>query len=369
MAEGVDYSFARPGGAALKAAGKVFAWRYLYPDGQGGKGIDASELSDLTAHGIEVPIGFESYAQRMLEGHAAGVTDANTAQAALAPAGLPTGMPIYFAADFDATPAQQAAINDYLDGVASVIGLARTGIYGGFYVVERAAQAGKAKWFFQTYAWSGGQWFSGNHLEQYLNNQNINGAVDLVRSKQDNYGQASKFGGGTPPAPTPAPTPKPGGTYTVVSGDTLSGIGVKTHTDWHEIAALNHIPAPYTIYPGQVLVLPGGVTPAPSPGVSTYTVQKGDTLSSIAAKFHTSWQTLQALNHLPDPNKIYPGEVLKVPGGAAPTPPKVTTYTVRSGDTLSSIAAKFGTSWQHLAQINHLSNPNLIFPGEVLRIA
>ena len=58
--EGIDYSWARPGGAAIKAAGKAFAVRYLYPDGQGGKGLDASELADLQANGIEVPVVYES---------------------------------------------------------------------------------------------------------------------------------------------------------------------------------------------------------------------------------------------------------------------------------------------------------------------
>lgn len=369
MAEGVDYSWARPGGATLKNAGKAFAVRYLYPDGQGGKGLDASELADLQGNGIEVPVVYESYAGRAKEGHDAGVADAKTAQDALSSLGLPTGMPIYFAVDFDATPDDQVAIDDYLRGAASVITLDRVGIYGGYYPVKRAHDNGTAKWFWQTYAWSGGQWFPGNHLEQYENGQNLNGAVDLCRSKQDNYGQPSKFGGFTPP-PTPAPAPSGNSTYTVVAGDTLSGIGAKLGVDWHQIASLNGIVAPYTIYPGQVLHINGGGAPAPAPqGGGTYTVVSGDTLSSIAAKFGTSWQTLQALNNLPDPNKIYPGEVLKVPGGAAPTPPSVTSYTVQSGDTLSGIAAKFGTSWQHLAQINGLANPNLIYPGQVLRIA
>lgn len=370
MAEGVDYSWARPGGQALKDAGKVFAVRYLYPDGQGGKGLDPSELADLQAHGIEVPVVYESYAGRAKEGHDAGVADAQTAQAALVAVGLPSGMPIYFAVDYDAPESDQPALNSYFDGVASILGLDRTGVYAGYWIVKRLSEAGKAKWLWQTYAWSGGNWFPGNHLEQYLNGQTLNGAVDLVRSKQDNYGQPSKFGGATPPAPTPTP-PAPIGnsTYTVVAGDTLSGIGAKLGVDWHQIANLNGLSSPYTIYPGQVLHINGGGAPAPAPqGGGIYTVQAGDTLSSIAAKFGTSWQTLQSLNGLADPNKIYPGQVLKVPGGAAPTPPSAQTYTVQSGDTLSGIASKFGTSWQHLAQLNGLSNPNLIYPGQVLKV-
>lgn len=368
MDEGVDLSWARPGGATLARAGKKFVWRYLYPDGQGGKGLDASELSDYQNNGLEVPVGYESYARRMLEGRAAGQADSRTAQEAINALHLPSDLPVYFAADFDATPEEQAAINDYLRGAGEEIGVDRVGIYGGFYVVKRAAEAGVAKWFFQTYAWSGGQWYEGNHLEQYKNDQNINGAVDLVRAKKENYGQPSKFGGAAPTPRPPQPSPLPGGTYTVLSGDTLIGIGSKTGLNWVEIAELNHIGQPYTIYPGQVLQLPGGnVQPSPAPSSGSYTVQKGDTLSGIAAKYGTSWQTLQALNGLADPNKIYPGQKLKVPG--AGEAPAEKTYTVQSGDNLSSIAAKYGTSWQHLAQLNGLSNPNLIYPGQVLKVA
>lgn len=110
--------------------------------------------------------------------------------------------------------------------------------------------------------------------------------------------------------------------------------------------------------------------PAPKPApakTGTYTVRAGDTLSGIASKYGTSWQELQRINGIPDANRIYPGQVLRLPGGGKPAPAK-RTYTVRSGDTLSAIAARFGTSWQALAQKNGLSNPNLIFPGQVLRI-
>lgn len=105
--------------------------------------------------------------------------------------------------------------------------------------------------------------------------------------------------------------------------------------------------------------------PAAKPG--TYTVRSGDTLSGIAAKFGTSWQELQRINGLANANLIFPGQVLTLPGGSKPAPAK-RTYTVRSGDNLSAIAARYGTSWQALAQKNGLANPNLIFPGQVLRI-
>ncbi|KIQ62407.1 muramidase [Kitasatospora griseola] len=109
--------------------------------------------------------------------------------------------------------------------------------------------------------------------------------------------------------------------------------------------------------------------PAPTPAPNTYTVKSGDTLSGIAVKFNTTVSALAAANGISDPNKIYPGQVLKIPTGSAPAPaPAVTTYTVKSGDTLSGIAAKFHTTVSALAKKNGISNPNKIFPGQKLKI-
>lgn len=106
------------------------------------------------------------------------------------------------------------------------------------------------------------------------------------------------------------------------------------------------------------------VKPAPKPG--TYVVKAGDTLSGIAAAHGTSWQELQRINGLANANLIYPGQILKLSGGK-PAPQK-RTYVVKAGDNLSAIAARFGTSWQALAQKNGIQTPNLIFPGQVLKI-
>lgn len=111
---------------------------------------------------------------------------------------------------------------------------------------------------------------------------------------------------------------------------------------------------------------------------ATYTVQAGNTLGGIATRFHTSWQKLATLNHLANPNIIDVGEVLNLSNNTvtagAMQPAKVTKtapvmggrYTVQSGDTLGSIAARFHTTWQTLAALNHLANPNRISVGEVL---
>lgn len=102
-------------------------------------------------------------------------------------------------------------------------------------------------------------------------------------------------------------------TYTVKSGDTLSGIGAKTNTSWKEIANINGINSPYTIYPGQVLKLPGsGNVPTPEPTYTTYKIKSGDTLSGIAAKFGTTVNKLAQINNISNPNKIYAGQVIKI---------------------------------------------------------
>lgn len=95
-----------------------------------------------------------------------------------------------------------------------------------------------------------------------------------------------------------------------------------------------------------------------------YTVVSGDTLSGIAAKYGVTVDAIVTANGIQNPNLIYPGQRLSIPiGGTAATKH---TYTVQSGDTLSGIAAKFGTTYQALASANGIQNPNLIYPGQVI---
>ncbi|MGH2536644.1 MAG: LysM peptidoglycan-binding domain-containing protein [Candidatus Promineifilaceae bacterium] len=103
---------------------------------------------------------------------------------------------------------------------------------------------------------------------------------------------------------------------------------------------------------------------------TAYVVQPGDTLYRIALRFNTSVSAIAARNNLVNPNLIYAGQTLIIPGTAGEPPPPTggTTYTVQPGDTLSRIAARFGTTVQAIAVLNNLSNPNLIYPGQVLQI-
>lgn len=90
-----------------------------------------------------------------------------------------------------------------------------------------------------------------------------------------------------------------------------------------------------------------------------YTVQRGDTLWSIAKRYGTTVATLAQINHLDNPDLIFVGQVLLVPQTQR-------VYVVQNGDTLWSIAKRLGTTVDALVERNGIENPNLIFPGQRL---
>ena len=118
------------------------------------------------------------------------------------------------------------------------------------------------------------------------------------------------------------------------------------------------------IHVGQIIKLKRDTTSTPQSG-DTYTVQAGDTLSGIAAKYGTTYQELAALNGIADPNIIHVGQVLKVTGSVADR-----TYTVQSGDTLWDIAQSQlgdGTRFREIIAMNGLLS-DTIYPGQVLQL-
>lgn len=108
----------------------------------------------------------------------------------------------------------------------------------------------------------------------------------------------------------------------------------------------------------------------PSPSTSNdvvYTVVKGDTLSGIASKYGTTYQKLAEYNNISNPNLIIVGQKIKIPNNNTSNNSPIT-YTVKKGDTLSGIASRYGTTYQKIAKDNEISNPNLIYPNQVLKI-
>lgn len=184
---------------------------------------------------------------------------------------------------------------------------------------------------------------------------------------------ALTIGNVAPPAPGPVPVPEPtpGGwiDYMVRIGDTLSAIAAAHGTTVADLARVNGITNANVIYAGQVLRVPAGGT-SPTPATDHYRVQSGDTLSDIAARFGTTVQAIVAANGIANANVIYAGQWLDIPHGGgtpapAPAPPR--TYTVVRGDTLSGIANRLGTTVATLVALNGISNPDRIFPGQILK--
>ena len=167
--------------------------------------------------------------------------------------------------------------------------------------------------------------------------------------------------------------PLPGLTDVVVKpGETLSEIAERNGVSLTQLMQANGITNPNLVVAGQKLVLPGARR-AGSAGASV-TVRPGDTLSTIAAANGVSLTRLMQANGISNPNLVITGQRLVIPGArntaAAPAPKPLPTarYTVKSGETLSEIANRFGTSTERLIQLNRISNPNLVVAGTQLAI-
>lgn len=94
-----------------------------------------------------------------------------------------------------------------------------------------------------------------------------------------------------------------------------------------------------------------------------YVIQKGDNLTKIANKFNTTVDELVKLNNIKNPDLIYAGDTIKIPSDISEIE-----YIVKKGDTLSGIASKYNTTYQKLAEYNNISNPDLIYPDQVIKI-
>ena len=170
--------------------------------------------------------------------------------------------------------------------------------------------------------------------------------------------------------------------YTVKSGDNLYTIAKKYNTTVDEIKKLNYL-TNNNLYIGQVLRIPEMFTPQDElllPNYINYTVKKGDNLYSIAKDNNITVDTIISDNSLSN-NNLYIGQILKIRvpntntvfeecyGEDYVEEPSINTinYTVKKGDSLYSIANKYGTSVSNIIKLNNLTNNNLSI-GQVLKI-
>ncbi len=190
-----------------------------------------------------------------------------------------------------------------------------------------------------------------------------------------------------PPASACAPTPPPptcppgGFLYTVRPGDSMFSIANQFGIPLDCLRRFNPQVSGDLIFPGQLLCIPPASACVPTPpqqpcppGGFLYTVRAGDTMFNIANRFGIPLDCLIRFNpQIPNPNLIFPGQVICVPPASAcgttqPTcPPGGFLYTVRAGDTMFNIANRFGIPLNCLIRFNpQIPNPNQIFPGQVI---
>ena len=197
-------------------------------------------------------------------------------------------------------------------------------------------------------------------------------------------------------------------TYRVLRGDNVSSIAARFGLSTASVLAMNGLSRTSLIFPGQVLRLVAGTQVAAAAAAAStasaspkYTVVAGDTVSRIAQRFGVPTAAVLQANGLRSSSIIRPGQVLRIPGVATvpslnivpvssvtPVAPSVTPvappapaavvvpapapagaqYIVRSGDTISAIAARFGVSTQSVLDANGMSASSIIYPGATLRI-
>lgn len=177
-----------------------------------------------------------------------------------------------------------------------------------------------------------------------------------------------------------------GAAYTVRSGDTLSELAKEHGVSVDSLVEANSIRNPNHIVVGQVLTIPGQaggtaapVSPAPSSSgdgeATTHVVGSGESLSTIANQYGLDVQALAAANGITDVNAVWAGTLLRVASEPPPTPGTAGggggdggTHTIASGESLSTIASRFGVSVQSIVDANGLADANRIVAGRTLEI-
>jgi len=155
------------------------------------------------------------------------------------------------------------------------------------------------------------------------------------------------------------------GTYTVRRGDTLGKLAAKFNMTIDQIRRLNGLKNPHRIYPGQKLKVSSAHASSGGGLFKEHTVKKGENLSYLAQKYGVSISAIMSANNLSSKHVLKIGQSLLIPSTSDVT---VETYRVKKGDTISGLAARFGTSTGEIKKVNGLRNPHQIRRGQNLKI-
>lgn len=165
---------------AVAAEGAKFAVRYLVPASYAWKRLTVAEVGYIKAAGKKVASVFQKSTDRVTGGKTAGQVDGKEALAEAKLINQPIGSAIFFAVDYDAQPKDYDAIEAYLRAAQAELPGYHVGVYGHYSVIEQMANRGACKYFWQTYAWSGGKKSDKSQLYQYKNDTKLAGvSVDL----------------------------------------------------------------------------------------------------------------------------------------------------------------------------------------------
>lgn len=162
--------------------------------------------------------------------------------------------------------------------------------------------------------------------------------------------------------------------YTVQAGDTVYGIARRFGVTPQSIIADNQLANPDILAVGQRLLINVEETePTPPPaGYQSYVVQPGDTLYSVARRSGTTVAELVRINRISDPNRIFPGQLLLLPPGAVPpgetVPPGYTRYIIQPGDTVYGLSRRFRTTVNAIVTANPGLDPNRLQIGQAILI-
>lgn len=187
--KGIDYAWVDPNFKKVYDEGYRYICGYLSNSPK--KNLLKPDVEKAKQNNLSVVVVWETTEKRALEGYSAGEIDAKKALQQARDIGMPEDRPIYFALDWDFGSSDQIKINDYLRGCKSVVGLARVGAYGGYFVLQRCFDAGVITWGWQTVAWSKGKIEPRAHLYQYDTATRYVGgtSVDLNRNLKEDFGQ------------------------------------------------------------------------------------------------------------------------------------------------------------------------------------
>lgn len=181
-----------------------------------------------------------------------------------------------------------------------------------------------------------------------------------------------------PAAPASAGPANATTTHVVAWGETLYSIARQYGASPASITSANNLANPDQLYAGQTLIIPGSggaaVSANPTSG-GRHVVQAGENLYRIGLKYSVTVEAMMTANALVNADQIYVGQVLAIPGTGGVLPAansipasSVKTHVVKVGQTLSGIASLYGITAWGLAQANNISNPSLIYAGQVLII-